>query len=370
MRQQILDSVINFYDRESNIDVPISSKKLINETSKYSSTQEPIWHVYINDIRLNKTSRYSITYRCLECNNVTTICTTRFLRKIRNESIKCGICKLNNMNFCKDQIRNGNAKKVIKPPKQVKYEPHLHRENSIQEFEQLPELYQNTYMLHHLSSDDYQRIFPHIISIGNGMYSHIERYEFWSVYKINNQMRYTSMMFDPYTNSVFKANQPVMNCENCGNNWRAKSLERFKNQHKILCHDCTLCNQTFKIRPIKNCIGENLIFQSKLEKKFVDWCNEQNIIVKNGPYIDYFHNEKSYKYRIDFAVGKILVEVKDFHIWHRNQVASGKWKAKQDAAEAFANTNNEYTKFVFLTPHNWNQMLVEIKLCVNKEVKI
>jgi len=370
MRQEIVDSIVSFHDRETDSDLPICNKRLINETSKYSSTQEPIWHVYINDIRLTKTNKYSISYRCLECDNITTISTTRFLRKVRNESEKCGICKLENMNLCKERIRNGNAEKVIKSPKQIKYVPRIHHEKSIEEFEQLPELYQNSYMLHHLSKDEYQRILPRIISIGNGVYSHMDRYEFWSVYKVNNQMRFTSMMFDPVTNSVFKANQPILNCENCGNNWRAKSLEGFKNQYKILCHTCKLCNQTFKIRPIKNYIGENLIFQSKLEKKFVDWCNENSIIVRNGPYIDYFHNGKSHRYRVDFIVGNILVEVKDFHIWHKNQVESGKWKAKQDAVESAISTNNDYTKFVLLTPHNWNQMLTEIKLYLHKKVKI
>jgi hypothetical protein len=39
------------------------------ESSKYSSTKDNIWHVFINDIKLKKTSEYIIVYKCLYCEN-------------------------------------------------------------------------------------------------------------------------------------------------------------------------------------------------------------------------------------------------------------------------------------------------------------
>ena len=81
---------------------------------------------------------------------------------------------------------------------------------------------------------------------------------------------------------IIRANQPMMKCENCGDIWRAKTLEKFKNCYKIMCNTCTLCNRTFKIRNTKNVINQQIMYQSKLELKFIKWCNDNNIIVVNG----------------------------------------------------------------------------------------
>jgi hypothetical protein len=95
------------------------------------------------------------------------------------------------------------------------------------------------------------------------------------------------------------------------------------------------------------------MYQSKLELKFINWCNSNNIIVNNGPVVDYLFNGKNHKYRIDFQIDDLLIEIKDFHIWHKNQVESGKWAAKLSAVES--------KKYYFITPNNWNQMITELK---------
>jgi hypothetical protein len=87
-----------------------------------------------------------------------------------------------------------------------------------------------------------------------------------------------------------------MKCDNCEKEWRCKSLEGFKNCFKILCPECKLCNRTFKIRPIKNINNEIITYQSKLELKFINWCDSNMLIVKNGPSIEYIFNNKKHKY--------------------------------------------------------------------------
>ena len=46
------------------------------------------------------------------------------------------------------------------------------------------------------------------------------------------------------------------------------------------------------------------------------------------------------KYRIDFFLPKygFEIELKDNHVWHKKQVESGKWKAKEDSAINFCKT--------------------------------
>jgi hypothetical protein len=156
-----------------------------------------------------------------------------------------------------------------------------------------------------------------------------------------------------------------MKCDNCEKNWRCKSLETFKNCYKILCPDCKLCNRTFKIRPIKNIKNEVIIYQSKLELKFIEWCASNKLIVKNGPNIDYEFSGKIRKYKVDFQIDNTLIEIKDFHIWHRNQVDSGQWYAKLNAVNNYIK-DKTMDKYYFITPNNWNQMTTELLIKLNK----
>jgi len=344
MRDQILDSIMEVREKKTNIIVPIKSKELKFESSKYSSTKENIWHLFINDIKIKKTSEYLISYKCLSCDQINIVGTTQFLRKIRQCKSNCYQCTF--FPF-ENKVKNKVEKKDLNL---IDF-----YQKSIKEFELYPDQYTNSYFLSHLSDNDYARIKKNIISLGNGKYSNIDDYEYWAIYKVNNQMKFSSVLYDKINNNIFKADQPIMKCDNCEKNWRCKSLESFKNCYKILCADCKLCNRIFKIRPIKNNNGDILTYQSKLELKFINWCNSNNIIVKNGPNINYVFNDKNKKYRVDFQINDILIEIKDFHIWHKNQVESGLWKAKEDAV------NNYTKKYFFITPNNWNQMLTELK---------
>jgi hypothetical protein len=351
VRENILNSIISIQDKKTNESIPILNKELIFEKSMYSSTNEKIWHVMINNNILRKNTDIIITYICCHCNMVNIVGTTQFLRKIRQKKVHCIQC----INSNKPNVEQDNI---------------VFHEKSVEEFEKCNDVYKNSYLLSHLTEEDYERIRNRIISLGNGKYTDFENYEYWSIYHVNNQMRFSSVMYDKKNKCIFKANQPIIKCDNCTKSWRAKSLEGFKNDYKLLCNECKLCNRTFKIRPIKNTINETITYQSKLEKKFVDWCNARDYLVKNGPYIPYFFNGKSKIYRVDYQIADIIIEIKDFHIWHKNQIESGLWQTKLDAVNTYIleNENKCIKKYMFITPNNWKQMIREISLYLEKNL--
>ena len=217
MRDKILDSIVEFIDKNNNELIPIKKKELKFESSKYSSIKNNIWHVFINDIKLKKTSEYLIKYKCLTCEKNNTISTTQYLRKIRDCKKGCYQCN-NNI--------NPEKKEIISLTEYYK--------NSLIEFETYPDQYKNSYLLSHLTVEDYNRIKKNIISFCNGKCIDINNYEYWSIYKVNNQMKFSSVLYDKINNIIFKANQPIIKCDNCEKNWRCKSLELFKNSYKLL----------------------------------------------------------------------------------------------------------------------------------------
>jgi len=325
----------------------------------YSSTKENIWHVFINGSKIRKTSDYLFTYKCLSCGKLNTCASTQFLRKIRQAKPQCFQC--NNILLNETNYDSSVKTKAVKEEKTYRQK----YDDSLIEFQTYPDQYRNSYLLSHLSVEDYNRIKPNIISFGNGKFTDMDNYEYWSIYKVNNQMKFSYVIYDNINDIIFKADQPILKCDNCENNWRCKSLEIFKNCYKILCHDCKLCNRTFKIRPIKNINNQIIMYQSKLELKFIEWCASNNLIVTNGPNVEYVFNNKSRKYRVDFQIDDILIEIKDFHIWHRNQVESGLWNEKVNAVNKFI-LDNQLKKYYFITPNNWNQMIKELHNDITK----
>ena len=354
IRNKILESLTELKNKNDNSIIPIVKKELKFESSKYSSTKENIWHVFINGNKIKKTSDYLFSYECLSCDNLNICASTQFLRKIRQAKSQCFQC--NNIKLNESEYDRTPKTKVEKEEKTYRQK----YEDSLLEFETYPDQYKNSYLLSHLSVDDYTRIKSKIISFGNGKLTDLDNYEYWPIFKVNNQMKFSYVFYDKIKDVIFKADQPIVKCDNCENNWRCKSLDKFKNCYKILCHDCTLCNRTFKLRPTKNINNEVIMYQSKLELKFIEWCASQNIIVNNGPNVDYVFNNKQRKYKVDFKINDMLIEIKDFHIWHRNQVESGLWDEKVNAVNKYILDNN-LKKYYFITPNNWNQMIKELQ---------
>jgi hypothetical protein len=358
VRKNILDSITEIKNKDDNATINIETKALAFETSKFSSVKNNIWHVYINGIKIIKKTNFIFYYKCLNCQNINSCGSTQILRKIRQCKGQCFQCNNINLNSKKHPIKT--KEEIMQTTLKEIYE------NSKKEFENYPEQYKNSYFLSHLSENDYNRIKPNIISFCNGNMKYIENYDYWPIYKVNNQMKFSYVIYDKKTNTIFKAHQPIIKCDNCEKEWRCKSLEGFKNCYKILCPDCKLCNRTFKIRPIKNINNDIITYQSKLELKFINWCASNLLIVKNGPSIDYIFNNKKHKYRVDFQIKNILIEIKDFHIWHKNQVDSGLWDEKLNTVNQYINNNeNEFKKYFFITPNNWTQMIKEILTFIN-----
>jgi len=352
-RENILNTILSICDKKTKQDIPILKKELIFEKSSYSSTNEKIWHVIINNNRLRKTTDLIITYLCSSCNTINQVGTTRFLLKIREEKPHCYNCS----NYYRSETDANTDTNTIYNYKSNKVVFH---DKSIEEFNKCNDVYKNSYFLSHLTEEDFERIRSKIISFGNGKYTDFANYDFWSIYRVGNQMRYSSVIYDKKNDCIFKMDQPIIKCDNCSKPWRSKSLERFKNDYKLLCKECKLCNRTFKLRPIYNSAKETIMYQSKLEKKFVEWCNDRNIIVRNGPSIPYMFEDKCRNYRVDYQIADVIIEIKDFHIWHRNQIESGLWQTKLEAVNQYILENVNINKYFFITPDNWNQQWKEL----------
>jgi hypothetical protein len=346
-RLKILNNIIEI--TKNTTPVEIKSIRLEFSSNKYSSKKNSIYHITLNDKHLSKRDTFNIKYKCVSCDAIHIVGTTQFLRKINKCSFRC------------DKCYDANAAvAAVKPPSLSLREQKVESDRLFEEYD---DDFKDNYYTYHLTNEDYERISKNIISLQNGKYK-IEDLEYWSVFKTNNQMLFTSVFYDNANNLVIKANQPILRCDNCGNDWRAKTLEKYKNCHKILCPACLLCNKTYKIRTTKNCVKDIILYQSKLELNFINWCNNNSIIVKNGPVLPYVFLDVARKYKVDFMIKcddtDILIEIKDNNIWYRNDIKSGKHEAKLSAVRA-AIEKGDYKEYYLITPDIWVNTLKTIK---------
>ena len=366
-RLKILNNILEIR-KDDATPIEIKSIKLEFSCNKYSSKKNSIYHITLNDKHLSKRDALNIKYKCVTCDAIHIVGTTQFLRKIGKCSYRCSNCV-----GTIGTIGTINAPIVPLPlPLSLKEQ----KEESDRVFDECDDDFKDAYYTYHLTNEDYKRISKNIVSLQNGKYK-IEHLDFWPVFKTNNQMLFSSVFYDDSNNLIIKANQPIMRCDNCGNDWRAKTLERYKNCHKIMCSSCTLCNRTFKIRTTKNSVNEIILYQSKMELNFINWCNNNAIIVKNGPVLPYVFQCIERKYKVDFMIrcdasnngdsrssdsrsDDVLIEIKDNHVWYRNDIKSGKHDAKLKAVRT-AIEKGDYKEYYLITPDIWVNTLKTIK---------
>lgn len=317
---------------------------------KFSSTMIESNKLFYNN-EIVKTNGTYINYYCPTCGRNYTILLKKFLIK---DSLFC--------RFCKEQVEEKRKKqsqyitksfkdfnKIISTKiKKNKISNNDLIEISNKNFENESENFKNVYFSKHLTKNEYENMKSHIYSV-NGV-RNIENLSYYEHIKNNNQMKYSSYLYDNTNNIFINMNNIKYTCENCDEifNTTRKPIERIGN-YKCLCKRCSFSNRTFKIKQTINCINDKILYQSNPELKLINFCNKMNIIIKNGPKVKYFFNNKTRTYFIDYYIPnkKIIIEIKDNHIWHKNQIDSGQWKIKEETAKKYAKDNGLKYKLIF-----------------------
>jgi len=348
-------SIIKVTDGKNEIQLKsISIEKYMG---KYFSAKKYINKLFINGIPIKK--KWKITYTCLHgCGHINTILGKCMDRKIRNKTIRCYNCKEDNK---KKQMKQSIFMKNNQCRKGIVHVPDKHKETvidtigkSIDHFLEEKYAFISDYYEKHLTWLEFENLTKKIIGIGNNIIIDWNDYMYVESFLIPNSIKYYPRLFCFSENKILKLERIQFRCDICENLLVSKNLLKIKKRYKILCKRCNLCNNIFKIRPIKNCKFKKIIYQSKLEKALIDFCNSNNIEIVNGPKIKYSLNNTVKKYYIDFYLPeyKFLIETKDRHIWHKRQIANGTWSSKKFAANKYARANN--LTFMVIFPENMN----------------
>ena len=369
-------SIVNFWEG-NELDL-FSINKI---THKYSNTKVPLYRFFFNNNNcsnfidyeeniITRNNHYNITYKCINCNSIHKVSLNNILRKINRNIINCRICKEyeelkrnNQSNYMLNYHSSKNINKNNDNNIIIKQISLLDKLNSDKiKFDEYDTEFKENYFKRNMDNDEFEYIRNKILSIQNKKFSMTDDFKYYPCVSISNQTRFCPYLYSKINNNIEKIVNIELKCDNCNNNFISKDLHSHKNKIKALCKDCNLTNNIFKIRTYKNLANETICYQSKFELKFIRYCNENKITVINGPKIEYnrSNSKKIHTYKIDFAIPKLklLIEIKDNHIWHKEQVQSGKWEEKVNGVEKFLQNNSTYgnvvyEKYIIIYPKNY-----------------
>lgn len=364
---------------ENNRIALFSINKIVH---KYSNTKAPLYRFFFNknsvdnftefeENIITRNNNYNVTYKCIKCDSIHKVALNNVLRKINNNITNCKICKEyeelkrnNQSNKLKTYYYNlkNNINQNIRYQDKIEIKLLDKLIDDREKFDNYDSEFKENYFRRNMDNKEFEYIRKKIITIQNKKFLMTDDFIYYPCVSISNQTRFCPYLYSKSNNNIQKLVNLEFKCENCSSVFISKNLHSHKNKIKALCKDCNLTNNIFKIRSYKNLANETICYQSKFELKFIRYCNENKILLINGPKISYnrANSNKLHSYRVDFAIPKLklLIEIKDNHIWHRDQVTSGKWEEKVKGVDNFLQNKDFYNdviyeKYIIIFPKNY-----------------
>lgn len=364
-----MDGVLEIREKHNNQVIDLSKCSIDKIVAKYSNTKTPVYKLIVDNKVISRNNTLLVTFTCKSCLVKRTITLNLYMRRLQKDTKTCYLCvnkssekREAHSTFMKDNFDSIQSHDYVSSHEKLKIKTlSEHIEYSCREWNSEDINFVNHYNLVHLDTIEFARILPKIKGVGNGKITDLSNWIYFPYYRVFNQTRFTPMLVNDVEQLVEKPSYITFECENCENIFTHRDLEIVKNKLKIYCQTCTLTNKSFKLRPYTLKDGTKILWQSIPERRFIEWCEEQRIIVRNGPQIDYIFNKKSHKYRVDFELPlhKKIIEIKDNHCWHQQQLASGKFGAKETAAKNWC-IEKGYT-FDLIFPKNLQHFKDSIK---------
>jgi DNA-directed RNA polymerase subunit RPC12/RpoP len=350
MDQDYKQHILRIFDPTTNTELNIDDITISVVSNKFSNTGVPVWRIFNNGIPITRNNKYKAETKCFNCGKNSISALNNIGRKLNKTIRKCDHCTDSVIEKITKQKQGSIDDPVYKEEKNTNILAFI--TYSERDFYEFDSDYTDNYFRRHLSLEEFERIREYMIDYQNGI-KNIKDIIYCPVVKVSNQNMFCPKFYDKVTNTLEKCIYIKYKCQNCSLEFVNKDLYTQKNKWKILCQECNLTNNLFKIKTARNCCGDTILYQSKFELKFMRFCNEHKIVVKNGPKIPYIWNGRPHTYKIDFYIpkSKLLIEIKDNYCWHKDNVSSGKWASKLNGVNDFINVSGD--TFICIFPKEY-----------------
>jgi hypothetical protein len=347
--EQHKQSILRVFDKTKS--QTVDTCELIIATHPSSNTKIPVPRFQQSDKWISRNNELCVEYKCFTCATINCVSLNLFLRRVSKGRKGCPAC----CNVDEEKRENhrllligGHHKEVVeKAWKDMTFNERL--VESAKKFAEMDDETKKHYRLKHFNTDEYYRILPRIKAVGNGKIIDVNEWAYIEAYYCGNQSQFTPVLINHSKESLEKPKYITWMCDECQTDFIGRDLETQKNRLRILCNECSLSNRTFKIRHLNLPNGVRIKWQSVPERRFIEWCSENGIYIENGPSLVYEIEGKKHKYLLDFILPelRIAVELKDHHVWHQQQINSGKFSAKNAVANLWATETGYIYNVIF-----------------------
>lgn len=344
----ILEKLIKCIRKAIVDGVEISVKKPIRlflDKNKFSPSKKPTLKIKIGDLILKRTDK--LTYQCPNCNELSTIFVGKFIIK---KSLYCNKCREKVESKRKRQSEYitksfKDFKKVVPINKPISKTLEEVIEESELSFSKENDDFKSDHFKRTPTIDEFNKTKEYVKSI-EGVPIEGKLVKYYPTIRTNNQMKYSpKVLIDDKLILLYNCD---FYCSICGDDFHGRNFKS-KSKTGVLCKECSFSNDVFKFRSVLNINKEKVVYQSNPELRLINHYNDNGILIKNGPRVDYYFNGDKKIYKVDFEVpsNRFLIEVKDNHVWHREQMKSGKWQAKEKAAREWCRINGYLYYLIF-----------------------
>lgn len=334
--KQLSNSIVRVLNAE-NIEILYNKAEIKPHLFKYSSTHKEKPTLFLDDKPYSSKSKFKITYKCA-CGTINTILLEKFLLK---KKLSCHNCSQT------EELKKWHGEVIRNLHKGVGYISKSHKKSKrIYDFESESEEFKKTYYSNNLTHFEYEKVIKYIYSI-DGVKIENKNVDFLDHENGINAKKYRQMvMIDGIKHPLKKIK---LKCPLCGKVFNiTRPIKERVLHNNFDCKKCYLNNHVFPIRKYR----DGLTYQGNLELDFIKRCDKEKIEILDGAEVEYVFENKKSTYKIDFLLPQynLMVETKDNHIWHKEQVKSGKWEMKEKSAREYCTKNG--MKYVLLFPND------------------
>lgn len=303
-------------------EINFKTKEIKLYKPKYSSTGKESITLFLDGVPMlnNKKNARKVEYKCT-CGNISTICLSKYLNKTKMSCCKCR----------EDEEKIKWHKLYFRMRREGKLRGNKEKEKTIYDFNSETEEFKNEYFKKKLTEKEFQKFIKYVYSIDD-VEIEDKNIKFLPHEPSTNSKKYTQKV---EINGIIHSLKNIkMRCPLCGDIFHITRMPKERiNANNFDCKKCFLSNKTFAVKRYK----ENLTYQGNEELSFIQKCEYYGIDITNGDKVKYEFEGRPHIYTIDFKLKdyKLMIEIKDNHIWHKKQVESGKWEKKKAAAEKY-----------------------------------
>ena len=345
--KDLTNSIKCLYDENGNV-IPFKRAEVCYSVSPYSTMKQPTLIIKTDEKEYHKNRKVKVGYECKRCGSYNIIWIKKFLSKKQNSCHKCS-------ETAAKKEWHSKVLKAKKEGKEIAQKYHKIKTVNYNFAEETPK-FKIEYYKKHITAEQFDKIKKYIYSIDGYVIEGKNEIQFLEHEPCANQLKYRQMVL--IDGKKVSLRHIKMKCKLCGKIYPIRRLliEKIKKQN-FYCNKCHFCNFKFQVQRYE----DKLSYQGNTELKFIELCKRHNIPIINGETVEYYFNGKIHHYRIDFYLPtlKRQIEIKANHIWHKQQVKSGKWKAKEDAAIKFCQLHNMQFELLFVEDFDNFEKLLE-----------